>query len=66
MVGREKEKERSEHHLKSMKLIKSHMKSGLANTIKRKKKNLIASLTDTNSNKEREVQDVGHEDIHVL
>ena len=44
-----KKKKKNEHHLKSMNLIKSHTKSGLANTIK-KEKNLIVSMTDVNRN----------------
>ena len=46
-----------------MNLIKSLAKSFLANRQLKKKKNLTVSRTDNNSNKEREVQDVGDEDI---
>ena len=45
-----------------MHLIKSLAKSVLANG-QLKKKNLTASRTDDSSNMEREVQDVGDEDI---
>ena len=44
-------------------LIKSYMNSGLANTVK-KEQNFIVSMTDANSNKERELQDVGGKEIH--
>ena len=60
MVGREKRNK--EHHFKSMDFIKSHTNSGLANTIK-KGMNLIVSMNDAKRSKEREVRDVGDEDI---
>ena len=46
-----------------MNVIKSPAKSITANRQLRKKKNLTVSRTDDSSNKEREVQDMGDEDI---
>ena len=46
-----------------MNLIKSLAKSVLANGQLKKKKYLTVSRTDKSSNKKREVQDVGDEDI---